>query len=30
MPSRIWTQSILVLLSLLAFAATYADLTIGP
>jgi hypothetical protein len=30
MPSRIWVQGVLLLLSLLAFAATAAELTVGP
>jgi hypothetical protein len=30
MPSRIWMQSVVLLLSLLALAATFADYTVGP
>jgi hypothetical protein len=30
MPSRIWAQAILLLLSLAALAATGAELTVGP
>jgi hypothetical protein len=30
MPSRIWAQALLLLLSLAAFAATCAELTVGP
>ena len=30
MPSRIWAQALLLLVSLLALAATAAELTVGP
>ena len=30
MPSRIWLQSVVLLLSLLALAGTCAELTVGP
>jgi len=30
MPSRIWAQCVLLLLSLAALAATCAELTVGP
>jgi hypothetical protein len=30
MPSRIWAQALLLLLTLAALAATAAELTVGP